>query len=197
MTGAASNSGDELAQVLGRIRAQCCARKPPGRMRTRVIAVDGPGGAGKSTFAKHLATALDCCQIVHTDDFASWERPLDWWPELIQKVLDPLADGQTSRFERSRWTPSVAREQVEVVPGEFLILEGVTASREAFRPYLTYAIWIEANHDARLRRGLERDGETARPQWQKWIADEDEYRQRERADERADLVLSGELDLWN
>jgi len=168
----------------------------PSPMHTRLIAVDGPGGAGKSSFAEHLALALGGCQIIHTDDFASWENPIDWGPELIEKVLDPLSHGQTGRFEPSRWKPEAAREHVEVVPAEFLVLEGVTSSRQAFRPYLVYAIWIEASHDVRLRRGLERDGDEARPQWERWIAEEDGYRQRERPDARADLVVSGERDLW-
>jgi uridine kinase len=186
----------ELSALLGHIAAACAAREPPGRMRTRVIAVDGPGGSGKSTFAEQLAVTLGGCQIVHTDDFASWDNPVDWWPELIAKVLDPLARGKPGLFRRSQWTPGTTLDLVEVVPAEFLILEGVTASREAFRRYLTYTVWIEAGADLRLRRGLNRDGEHARAQWEKWIAEEDRYRDRERPDARADVVVSGERDLW-
>ena len=165
-------------------------------MRTRIVAVDGPGGAGKSSFAARLASVLGDCQIIHTDDFASWDNPVDWWPELIEKVLDPLSREQAGRFQPSQWEPGAPRAQVEILPSEFVILEGVTASRQAFQPHLTYTVWIEASRDVRLRRGLERDGEEARPQWESWIAAEDGYRQRERPDERADLVVSGERDLW-
>jgi len=77
-----------------------------------------------------------------------------------------------------------------------LIVEGVTAAREAFAPYLTYAIWIEAPEELRLRRGLERDGQTARKQWELWMADEARYRSREQPDERVDLVIEGDRDLW-
>jgi len=194
MTRSANHPDGVLPALLAEIVT--AVREKPAEMQMRVIAVDGPGGAGKSTFAKHLASAFGGCQIVHTDDFASWENPIDWWPELIEKVLDPLSRGQVGEFKPSQWEPGAPRELVQVVPAEVLILEGVTASREAFRPYLTYAIWIEASHDVRLRRGLARDGEDARPQWEKWIAAEDGYRQRERPDTRADLVVSGELDLW-
>ena len=72
----------------------------------------------------------------------------------------------------------------------------MTASRELFRPYLTYTIWIEASRDVCLRRGLERDGEEARSHWERWIAEEDSYRRREQPDARADLVVNGERDLW-
>ena len=165
-------------------------------MRTRIVAVDGPGGAGKSSFAARLASVLGDCQIIHTDDFASWDNPVDWWPELIDKVLAPLARGEAGRFEPTQWTPEATRDPVEVAPAAFLIVEGVTAARMAFLPYVTYAIWIEAGRDVRLRRGLERDGEDARAQWEKWIAAEDSYRESERPDARADLVVSGERDLW-
>lgn len=156
----------EFSALLAEIVA--AVRDAPNEFPTKVVAVDGPGGAGKSTFAERLAAAFGGCQIVHTDDFASWENPIDWWPELIEKVRGPLSQGQAGQFQPSPWEPAGApREQVEVVPAEVLILEGVTASREAFRPYLTYAIWIDASHDTRLRRGLERDGEEARPEWER------------------------------
>lgn len=50
-------------------------------MATRIVAIDGPGGAGKSSLAAYLAQELDA-PVVHTDDFASWDNPIDWWPEL-------------------------------------------------------------------------------------------------------------------
>ena len=48
-------------------------------MTTRIVAVDGPGGAGKSSLSEWLAGELDA-PIVHTDDFASWDNPTSWWP---------------------------------------------------------------------------------------------------------------------
>ena len=83
-----------------------------------------------------------------------------------------------------------------VEAAEILVLEGVTASRDAFRPYLTYAIWVESPPELRLRRGLERDGDYALEAWQAWMAEEDRYRERERPDERADIVVRGDADLW-
>ena len=76
-----------------------------------------------------------------------------------------------------------------MAPSEFVILEGVSASREAFQPFLTYSIWVDAPRDLRLRRGLERDGEEARAQWEEWMAEEDRYVERERPQQRADLLL--------
>lgn len=163
-------------------------------MTTRIVAVDGPGGAGKSSLAGRLANELEA-PVIHTDDFASWENPSDWWPELIVNALEPLAAGKPARYRPSRWGGE-EREPVEIEPGEFVIVEGVTASREAFRAYLAYSIWIETPRELRLRRGLDRDGAEALPQWEQWMAAEDRYVECERPAERADCVVRGDQGLW-
>jgi uridine kinase len=179
-----------LRETLAEIRR---VNAPPG-MGTRIVAVDGPGGAGKTSLSEWLAFELGA-QIVHTDDFASWENPTDWWPDLIEKVLEPLAAGSTTSYVPTRWG-GPERQEVTVEPRDFLILEGVTASREAFRPYLAYSIWIETPRELRLRRGIERNGEHTRAQWEEWMAGEDRYVERERPAEHADRVLPGDQDLW-
>lgn len=158
-------------------------------MTTKIVAVDGPGGAGKSTLAEQLAAALGNAPVVHTDDFASWDNPLDWWPRLLKDVLEPLFRGETARYRRTNWSDDEREEWEEVAPSEFVILEGVSASREAFQPFLTYSIWVDAPRDLRLRRGLERDGADARARWEEWMAEEDRYVEQERPQQRADLVL--------
>ena len=162
-------------------------------MWTRIVAIDGAGGAGKSTVARWLARELDA-PIVHTDDFASWDNPTGWWPKLVAQVLEPLAAGSAARYVPTRWG-GPERSEVTVAPTEFLILEGVTATREAFRPYLAYAIWVETPRALRLERGIARDGEQMRGRWERWMAEEDRYVAREQPAEHADLVLSGDRPL--
>jgi uridine kinase len=164
------------------------ARTPP--FATRIVAVDGPGGAGKSTFAARLASAFGGVPVAHTDDFASWEVPVEWWPRCIAELLEPLARGETARYEVTPWD-GVPRPAAEIPPGDVVILEGVTASRIAFRPFLTYAIWIETPPEIRLERGVERDGEQMREQWVRSMAAEDGYVARENPVAHADLVVQG------
>ena len=77
-----------------------------------------------------------------------------------------------------------------------MILEGVTASREAFRPYLAYSVWVETPREVRLARGLKRDGTGARANWKAWMEEEDSYINSERPAEHADFVLPGDDALW-
>ena len=175
------------------IEAISVSRSPAG-VKTRIIAVDGPGGAGKSSLARWLAPRLDA-PIVPTDDFASWENPIDWWPQLLEFVLKPLAAGERAAYQPTSWGGN-EREPLRIEPSGTVILEGVTSSRQAFRPYLACSIWVETPRELRLRRGLQRDGAHTVTQWKQWMEAEDQYIARERPAERADFVLKGDENLW-
>jgi uridine kinase len=170
-------------------RIQAAPGHPP--MTTKVIAIDGPGGSGKSTLAGRLSRGLGDAPIVHTDDFASWDTPLEWWPRLLLQVLEPLAVNNPARYQRYDWETRSLAEWHEIQPTAFVILEGVSASRAVFRPFLSYSIWVETPREERLRRGLERDGVEAAEQWHAWMAAEDDYIQREHPIEKADSIIDG------
>ena len=160
-------------------------------MHTRIIAIDGCGGAGKTTFAASLAGSLDHCPIIHTDDFASWDHPVDWYPRLIEQVLEPLRQNHVAHYQKFDWQANQLGQWETLEPCYVMILEGVSASRSEFRRYLSFSIYIETNRELRLKRGIERDGEEMLPLWQQWMAEEDEYVLRDRPQEYADIVISG------
>jgi len=162
----------------------------PGLGRTRLVAIDGPGGAGKSVFAARLARVLGDAPVVHTDDFAGWDDQLDWWPRLEAEVLGPLASGRVATFAPNDWGGG-QRPTVEVPPGGTIILEGVSASRRAVWDRLSLAVWIEAPAELRLRRGLERDGDDARASWATWMAEEDRHFAQDGARDRAMVIADG------
>lgn len=165
-----------------------CLERLPGPV---VVGIDGPGGAGKSTLAAALQAAWPGSSVVHTDDFASWDDPVDWWPRLLEQVLLPLSRGEEARYQRYDWVERRLADWLTVKPGR-VIVEGVSSTRREFDSYLSYRIWVETARQERLRRGLERDGADALPQWNEWMAAEDAHFAQDQPVERADLVLSGE-----
>ena len=171
---------DEFAELIRSL--------PPSAGSTVVVGIDGCGGAGKSTFAGALAQQLPEAAVVHTDDFASWDNPVDWWPRLREQVLEPLAQNLLGRYQRYDWTERRLAEWHDV-DSPIVLLEGVTATRREFRPYLALRIWIDCPRDLRLRRGLERDGVEAEPLWREWMAAEDRYCEAHRPRESADYVV--------
>jgi uridine kinase len=173
------------------LRKMIAARSPKVG-NTFFISIDGRGGSGKSTLAIWLSEKCGF-QIVETDDFATWENPFDWWPLVIEQAFQPIESGvkTLSRFRRSRG-------KIEGQPvTEIMILEGVSASRREFRPYLSLSIFVDAPKTLCLQRGIERDllkGKT-RDQleklWAGWVEEEDKYLERDQPDRYADVTILG------
>ena len=75
----------------------------PEEMQTRIVAIDGCGGAGKPTLATKLANIFGNCPVIHTNDFASWDHPLDWYPRVVEQTMDPLRLNQMAQFQKFNW----------------------------------------------------------------------------------------------
>lgn len=158
----------------------------------RLVGIDGCGGAGKSTFAARLAAAGGGWPVVHTDDFATHDEPLAWWPRMLQQVIEPLTRGESATFRPYDWVARAPADgALTVPPADVVLIEGVGATRSAWRDVLCLRIWVEAPRQVRLRRGIERDGEQLREFWQSWMAAEDSYVAEEHPSASADLVVDG------
>jgi uridine kinase len=135
-----------------------------------LVAIDGPSGSGKSTFADTLAADLDAV-IIRTDDFATWDDPVAWWPRLRDGVLVPLAAGRPGHYTRTDWSEGSPRpgEMITVNPPKVLLIEGVSAGRRSVRPLLSALMWRELPDPAeRLARAVARDGEASRAPLTAW-----------------------------
>ncbi|MFC9660283.1 uridine kinase [Nocardia sp. NPDC127606] len=165
-------------------------RSTPRLGSTKLVAVDGPGGAGKSTLAAQLAAAC-AATLLHTDDFASWDNQFDWWPQLERQILSPIASGRAGRYQRYDWDARTLAEWHDVAPPVVLILEGVSAARAAVRDRLSLSVWVQTPPEVRLARGLDRDGDGSLALWQRWMADEDRHFAADRTREHADVIIRG------
>ena len=165
---------------------------------TVFVAVDGHGGSGKSTLAKFLAEKLRA-SLIQTDDFASLDNPLDWWPLIIEQVFEPIKAGaKTISYPRSKWWASHHPDPIVDLPvTAVMLLEGVSSSRKEFQDYLSLAIFVDTPKEICLRRGIERDSRTGMTKeelgrmWDGWFAEEDKYMQRDNPKARADIVIDG------
>jgi uridine kinase len=146
----------------------------------RAVAVDGPSGAGKTTFAQRLAGALAGAgarvAVVHTDDLLDgWDDQFDFWTRLDAGVLAPLRDGRPGRYPVYDWVRGRFDGSREVPVPAVLIIEGGTAARAAVRPELTASVFVSAPAELRLSRALTRDGAAVREPLRRWMAAEDRH----------------------
>ncbi|MDB5160983.1 MAG: putative uridine kinase, partial [Candidatus Saccharibacteria bacterium] len=60
-------------EIIDKIVQGVKAKNSPADFPVQIIAIDGHGGAGKSTLAENLSRELGA-EIIHTDDFATWDN---------------------------------------------------------------------------------------------------------------------------
>lgn len=184
----------EAYQELARRVLAAPARLGP----VRLVAVDGPSGAGKTAFAGRLAGALTATTgvtppVVHTDDLLDgWADQFGFWTRLDEWVLTPLRAGRPGRYRRYSWVRRQFTPRWVPVPvAPVVIVEGVSAARAAIRPELTLAVFVTAPPMLRLDRALARDGVALLPDLIRWREDEDVHFAADGTAERADLVVDG------
>jgi uridine kinase len=161
----------------------------------RLVAVDGPSGAGKTWFARRLGKALDA-PVVHTDDLVDgWADQFTFWDRLEKDVLGPLRRGETASYQRYQWhRGAFGPERVRLGPAPVVIVEGVSSARRVIRPELSLAVFVDAPAPLRLARALARDGDDSlafRAYLERWRAAEDQHFAEDRTAQHADLVVDG------
>ena len=180
-----SSSAEVVASVVRLVRS-----RPPSAGSTGVVAVDGPSGAGKTTFAGRLCVALAGAPVVHMDDiYPGWGGLGEAVPHLVGWVLSPLSAGQRARYRRYDWDADRYAEWHEVPAADVLVVEGVASGSLACAPFLGVLVWVDAPRDVRFARGIARDGEAYRPHWERWAAQEDRHFADDGTAQRADVRL--------
>jgi uridine kinase len=168
---------------------------PPKLGDTRLVAVDGPSGAGKTTFALRLAKILDA-PVVHTDDLLDgWDDQFTFWTRLESQVLGPLRRGETATYRRYEWHHGAfGGPPVTVDPAPVVLLEGVSTARREIRPELSLAVFVVAPPELRWQRALARDGDDSvafRAYLERWRAAEDRHFAEDDTAAAADLIVDG------
>lgn len=152
--------------------AAMIARRAPACGATKVIAVDGPSGAGKTEFAIGLGAHL-LAPVLHLEDVYPGWSGLAMTPGLVVKgVLEPLAVGEIGHVARWDWEHERPGELLHFAPTPLLILEGVGSGARNCRPFLSLLVWLDAPAAVRKARALSRDGEVYAPFWDMWADQE-------------------------
>ncbi len=160
---------------------------------TSVIAVEGRSGAGKSTLAQALAGELDAPVVSLEDLYGGWDGLEDGVSLLLDAVLRPLAAGRVADVPRYDWLAGAWGEPWALAPPAHLIVEGVGAGARTLARYTSVLAWLELRATIRRERALaRRHGELYAAHWERWALQEDAFFERERPDERADLIIAAE-----
>lgn len=157
-----------MASVLAAVRAQA-ALNP-------VVLIDGRSGSGKSTLARTVVANWPLhgrVQLVALDSlYPGWDGLADGVETARASILYPHARGTMGVWQRWDWDASRYAEAHAVDPSLPLIVEGSGILTPQTAALSDIRVWLESPESARRARALERDGDTYRPHWDRWGAQE-------------------------
>ena len=179
---------DDVGDGITRIAA-AARRAAPQAGATRVVAVDGRSGSGKTSLAALLSGRLRAPVVSLEDLYGGWDGLEHGIDLLVSAVLEPLAAGRAARVPRYDWIAGKWAVPVVLEPPDVLIVEGVGAGARRAAAFESVLVWLEVPAPARKQRAIARDGATFAPYWDQWAAQEDLMLARERTPDRADIIL--------
>ena len=141
-----------------------------------VVLIDGRSGAGKTSLAARLAARWPLAgrvQLIALDSlYPGWDgldagvdRALEW-------ILRPHGRGYLGTWRRWDWERETEAESHAVDPALGVIVEGSGILTPSTVGLGDVRVWVESGEPARKARALARDGETYRPHWDRWAAQE-------------------------
>jgi uridine kinase len=162
--------------------------------RPRIIAVDGRGGAGKTTLAERLQTAVPNSAVVHTDDVAWNHAYFDWGAVLAENILRPLHQGKAVDFRPAAWTAHDRPGSITIPAGlDIVWIEGTGIIRDDLAAWLDASVWMQGDLDEQERRLVIRDGDSPEQleHVANWLREELPFMLREQPWARATMIVAG------
>ena len=173
-----------------------------------VIAIDGRGGAGKSSLARKIIEKIP----------DSFHIEYDWFhlpkqkvinnirfdnERLIKEVLIPFSSKQKElKFKKYNWgyvsdiEDGFEVETTTVQSKDILIIEGCESINSTLLPFIDFSIWLDTNSEESLRRVTKRDIEEYKldpvkvnDMWQEWVAWEREILAKDDRRLKANIII--------
>ncbi len=164
-------------------------QRQPACGTSRVIAIDGPSGAGKTDLAACWRDAPDTT-VLHLEDLYPGWHGLEATPPVVAEMLAAVATGRDASAPGWDWEGDRPGGTVHLVPRPVIVLEGVGAAAGVIRPFLSLIVWVDAPPEVRHERAMARDGDTFAPWWQTWADQERRHFARELTRTHADVIVT-------
>lgn len=144
----------------------------------RLVLIDGRSGAGKTTLADLLTRRRPdaALQVLALDAvYPGWDGMAAGVEAVLQGVLEPFARGAAGRWLRWDWSRDQPAEEHVIDADRPLIVEGSGILTPQTARLADVRVWLRSPADARKARALARDGESYRPHWERWAAQEERH----------------------
>lgn len=152
------------AQIAALLTEELSALKRP-----KLVALGGPGGVGKSTFAAKLSLELENCTTLHLDDYkidnsekelhqVSGPHPKANKMELVLFHLRELRENRAISkpcFDQIHGASNGLMEDFE--PADFILVEGEISTYPDFADLIDFSIYIDAHWKTQLNTRINRD----------------------------------------
>jgi len=171
-----SRSDDPVAAALERAAALIEQDVRAVAAANPVVLIDGGSGAGKSSLAAMLVRrwpVIGHVQLIALDSlYPGWDGLDDGAERALDGILRPHGRGFLGTWRRWDWDSQTEAESHAVDPALGVIVEGSGILRPSTAGLADVRVWVESAEESRKARALARDGDTYRPHWDRWAAQE-------------------------
>ena len=160
-----------------------------------LYAIDGPAGAGKTTFAAKLEAELlekGTVNVIHMDDlYNGWDNALsNALSEILDRISTAHLAGREFVIKIFNWQSMAFDSEERITPTDFLIIEGVGAAQQIVRETGATTYWLDIEPEIGLQRVLDRDGAHIEAQMRQWQVDQDKHFARDETRENCEFKLT-------
>jgi uridine kinase len=163
-----------------------------------LVAIEGFGGSGKTTFADKLKNELGSAFVVNIDDFIvkeriteiSWDKGAFDRKRLEQQVLLPITTEQRASYQKLIWDTETLSEPIAIPDVRYLIVEGISSYHPDIAHYYDFKIWINTPIEIAKERGHARDGSNENAKhWDLWAKNDLRYQEKYHSEREADFIF--------